>query len=329
MIGDDHRTKIEQLNNEWKLNYSDNFWCIGSCFANHLFQYLSKFKFATRPHPYGIVYNPMAIANQIVQVVNANMYTQDDLVSYKDIWSSRMHHSDYNGMNLDDVLNRINYEIKESNKNIRNINCLIITLGTSYVYRELITDEDVSNCHKRPGNLFKKRLCTVDEMTSSLERAISLVRNINPDVKIIFSISPIRHVKNGLINDQRSKAALILVAHTLCDILGNATYFPSFEIMMSDLRDYRYYERDMIHPSELAVDYILGNFKNKYFNSDTIQLMREMNRVFSDLAHKPFNPMSADHLEFKNQVANKIYALIGAYPNLNFDKEIEGLNLPT
>ena len=202
-------------------------------------------------------------------------------------------------------------------------NWLIITWGTARVYEWKETGEVVGNCHKLPDKLFVRRLLDVDEIVSVYISLLEKIRLVNPEVQILFTVSPIRHAKDGLHGNQLSKAVLLLAIEKICQKFSYCHYFPSYEILLDELRDYRFYADDMLHPSPLAVRYLWERFSEAFFSAETKQVITAIEDIIKDLSHKPFHPESEAYQRFLGQIVLKIERLNGKYPYLDFQKETE------
>jgi hypothetical protein len=209
-------------------------------------------------------------------------------------------------LEVNDVLYTINNRITKGTKHLKQAKFLLITLGTAYVYEEKSSRQVVANCHKVPNFNFNKKLLTKQEIIDSYTKTLVKIKDLNPDINIVFTLSPVRHIKDGVIENKRSKAILLTAIHELVEQNDNVSYFPSYEIMMDDLRDYRFYEKDMIHPNQVAIDYIWDKFSKVYFTDETKQLIKEVESLKKDLAHKPFNENSKEHQKFMNTIENKL-----------------------
>ena len=313
------QTKIplsKQSNN--LINYKSSILLLGSCFAENIANKLSYFKFQNTLNPYGILFHPLAIENLVTRAINKEYYSSDEVFQYNEQWHSYDVHSCLSGNSKEELLKSLNNAIEVTYQQLSNSTHIVITLGTAWVYRHIETDKIVANCHKVPQKKFTKELLTVDEVQESLEAIISLVQSVNRDAKIIFTVSPIRHIKDGFIENQRSKSHLIAAIHQVVEPRKHRFYFPSYEIMMDELRDYRFYAEDMIHPSVLAIDYIWERFKGVWVNEDIVPIMDEVETIQKGLAHRPFNSNSEAHQKFLQNLEIKKAKLQERYPFMVF-----------
>lgn len=282
---------------------------IGSCFSENISNKLNYFKFNTNSNPFGILFNPKAIENLITNAINLKEYSENDIFSLNERFHCFDAHSDLSSTSKSELLNNLNSEIKESNKNLTEASHIIITFGTAWIYRLIETDSIVGNCHKVPQKKFLKELLSVKKIIENLENVIALIKSINSKVNIIFTVSPVRHLKDGFVENSQSKAHLLSAIHQITDDREQLYYFPSYEIMMDDLRDYRFYNNDMVHPNETAINYIWEQFQQVWINDNTLSIQKEVDTIQKGLAHKPFNPKSEQHLKFTEKLKEKIRML--------------------
>lgn len=303
------RTEI-QLNKERnQIDYSANILLIGSCFSENISKKLHYFKFNTSSNPFGILFNPIAIETLITHAINEKVYTENEIFQLNEQWHCFDTHSDLRSTHKNDMLQNLNAATHATHQQLSNTTHVLITLGTAWVYRFIENDTIVGNCHKVPQKKFLKELLTVDEIIASLENMSTLIKDVNPKTNIIFTVSPVRHLKDGFIENSQSKAHLLAAIHQLVDRRKQLYYFPSYEIMLDDLRDYRFYNSDMIHPNETAIEYIWEQFKKVWIHENSLLIMKEVDSVQKGLAHKPFNPNSEQHKLFLSSLQTKIKEL--------------------
>ncbi len=300
------------------INYNSKLLLLGSCFSENIGNKLSYYKFQTQQNPFGILFHPKAIETFITKVINEEKYTENNVFFHNERWHCFDAHSVVSSTSKEELLNTINTNINSTFQQLKNTSHVIITLGTAWVYREITTDALVANCHKIPQKKFLKELLTVEEVSESLEAINSLVKSINPETTIIYTVSPVRHIKDGFIENQRSKAHLLSAIHQVVESRNNTHYFPSYEIMMDELRDYRFYAEDMIHPNQTAIDYIWEKFSEVWFSEEAIETMKEVETIQKGLMHKPFNPNSEAHQIFLKKLQQKKETLLQAFPFMNF-----------
>ena len=300
------------------INYNSKLLLLGSCFSENIGNKLSYYKFQTQQNPFGILFHPKAIETFITKVINEEKYTESDVFFHNERWHCFDAHSVVSSTSKEELLNTLNTNINSTYQHLKNTSHIIITLGTAWVYREIATDTLVANCHKIPQKKFLKELLTVEEVSESLEAINSLIKSINPETTIIYTVSPVRHIKDGFIENQRSKAHLLSAIHQVVESRNNTHYFSSYEIMMDELRDYRFYAEDMIHPNQTAIDYIWEKFSEVWFSEETLETMKEVKTIQKGLMHKPFNPNSEAHQLFLKKLQQKKETLLQAFPFMNF-----------
>ena len=306
----------KQLYNQ--IDYSSKLLLLGSCFSENIGEKFSYFKFQSTINPYGILFHPVAIENLITRSVNKDYYSENDLYFNNEQWSCLDAHSKLNKTSKEELLNELNTQLDETHNQLKVSNHLIITLGTSWVYRHIDTDKIVANCHKIPQKQFLKELLSADEIAESLEAIVSLVKSINPKISFLFTVSPVRHIKDGFIENTQSKAHLLTAIHKIIEPRKQMYYFPSYEIMMDELRDYRFYNADMIHPSLVAIDYIWEKFKRVWLSEDALETSEIVASIQAKKAHRPFHPNSQAHQEFLSKLQKDIESLQLKYPHITF-----------
>jgi lysophospholipase L1-like esterase len=305
------------------IDYHSNVLLLGSCFVENMGEKLSYFKFQNNINPFGILFHPKTIETFITKAINKTSYSEKDVFFYNEQWHCFDAHSKLSDPSIEVLLHNLNEAIEATNKQIHESTHIIITLGTAWVYRFLESNQLVANCHKVPQKQFVKELLSVEAITQSLETIVNSIRSVNSKASIIFTVSPIRHIKDGFIENTQSKAHLITAIHQIINYqfsIGNyqLTYFPSFEIMMDELRDYRFYAEDMLHPNQTAVNYIWEKFQEVWVSSEAIKTMKLVDEVQKGLQHKPFNPNSEAHQKFLLGIKEKQLQLKKEYPYIKF-----------
>jgi len=300
------------------IDYDSKIVLLGSCFAEHIGQKLNYFKFQSLQNPFGILFHPLAIENLILNAINKKKYNEADIFFSEERWHSYDAHSRLSNSSKDELLNALNENIKLANKQFNDSSHIIITFGTAWVYRHIPTDSIVANCHKVPQKQFTKELLSVDEVTESLQSIISLFRSVNTKASIIFTVSPVRHLKDGFVENSQSKSHIISAIHHVVEPRNKIHYFPSYEIMMDELRDYRFYEEDMVHPNATAINYIWEKFQGVWISTKTSDVMEEVDSIQKGLLHKPFNPNSEAHKEFLRNLEIKKQEVKAKFPKMEF-----------
>jgi len=292
---------------------------LGSCFAENIGEKFQYFKFQTEVNPFGIIFNPISIEKLVKRVVEQQPFTENDIFFHNDLWHCYEVHSELSNPNKEDFLLQLNRISNETHFQISKLSHLLITLGTSWVYRNNSSKEIVANCHKVPQKEFTKELLSTSQIEESLQNIVSLIHSVNQNVKFIFTISPVRHIKDGFFENNISKGNLLSALYNSFDFrLSTVNYFPSYEIMVDELRDYRFYKDDMLHPNQQAIDYIWIKFFENYINSNEFQLMNDICAIQKGLQHKPFNPNTEAHQKFLQNLQKKIETIKNQYPTIDF-----------
>ncbi len=317
----DFRTILPLQKSSLSIDYQSKILCIGSCFTQNIGQRLIAYKFSTLLNPFGILYNPLSIKNSLDRILNEDLYTNNDLFFHQDLWHSFDHHGTFSNPKQQTILAEINTRLTAAHLFLKNTKVLILTFGTSNVFIQKSTGNIVANCHKIPNTEFEKKRYTIPEITESLTPLLARLKKVNPEIEIIFTVSPIRHLKDGLLENQRSKATLLLAVEALTQQFSFAHYFPAYELVLDDLRDYRFFEKDMTHPNELAIEYIWKAFQATYFLDSTMNIFKQIKKIVQASLHRPFHPQISTHQQFVKKQLEKIEQLTQQYPFLEFTKE--------
>lgn len=288
------------------IDYNSKVLLLGSCFSENIGEKFKYFKFQSNQNPFGILFHPKAIETFITNAINLKEYTEEDVFFLNERWHCFDAHSQMSSTSKDDLLQNLNKAIESTNKQILSVSHIVITLGTSWAYRFIESDLFVANCHKVPQKKFIKELLSIEEITESLASIIALIRDINQNVNFLFTVSPVRHLKDGFAENQLSKSYLISAIHKIIEPREKVFYFPSYEIMMDELRDYRFYNEDMIHPSKTAVNYIWERFSENWISDEANVTLEEVAQIQKDLHHKPFNSKSEEHKKFLAAIQKKM-----------------------
>lgn len=313
------QTKIPLAEQKFnRIDYNSKVLLLGSCFSENIGEKFEYYKFLNCVNPLGILFHPLAIEKLITRAINKAYYTEEDLHYSNEQWCCLEAHSKLNNIVKDDLLSNLNKAIEQTNQQIQDSTHIIITLGTSWVYRYISSDSIVANCHKLPQKQFLKELLSIEEITESLEAIISIVKSVNPNITFLFTVSPVRHIKDGFIENTQSKSHLIAATHQVIEPRNHIYYFPSYEIMMDELRDYRFYNTDMLHPNAVAIDYIWEKFKNVWLNKDTLIVLARIASIQLKKAHRPFNSNSQAHQEFLSKLQLEIDEICAKFPHISF-----------
>jgi len=304
----DLRTTIKIEPSQLKISHQSPVGFIGSCFAAEMAGKINEGKMSVLVNPFGTVYNPVSISNTLSVILENRLFSLKDLYKYKERYLSLLHYTNFSSDIPGTLLDRINSTTTASRNFLSKAEFLFVTFGTARVYRLRETGMIVSNCHKIPANLFSHELLNADEIVDVFSKQMDELRSFNKDLKVIFTISPVRHMKDGAHGNQVSKSVLFLAVEKLLAHPASGGYFPAYEIIMDDLRDYRYYDEDMLHPSATAVDYIWKAFSGCYLNSDAISLWKDARKITKAMNHR----FMTDSVQARHDFANDMLRLISA-----------------
>lgn len=301
------------------IGYQSKLVLLGSCFAENMAEKFEYFKFQTTTNPFGIIFNPLSIEKLILKSIQKVYFNDDDVFYHNEQWQCYDVHSKLNHSSKDELLNELNSQIDLTYSQHHNATHIIITLGTAWVYKLNETNQIVANCHKVPQSNFTKVLLSIDEISQSINKIVDSIKSINSNVKFIFTVSPVRHIKDGFVENTLSKAHLISAIHKVTSPLGvRGHYFPAFELMMDELRDYRFYADDMLHPNQTAINYIWEKFNDVWMHPEAFKTMTLVNTIQKGLQHKPFNPQTQAHQAFIKDLEAKIETLQNQFPHIVF-----------
>jgi lysophospholipase L1-like esterase len=315
------RTQIPIPQSKYSIDYKASILSLGSCFAVNMAEKLDYFKFQNSCNPFGILFHPLAIEKLLHLVVSGKQFTDSDIFFHNERWHCFDAHSDLSTTIKEDLLASLNEILKATKQQVKEASHIIITYGTSWVYRHMVTAAIVANCHKLPQKQFGKTILSVETIQKSIKNTIKLIEDVNPNCSIIFTVSPVRHIKDGFIENTLSKSNLIAALQSMLKIEDcklNTEYFPSYEIMMDELRDYRFYAEDMLHPNAVAIEYIWERFRETTISASAIAIMLEVENIQKSLSHKPFNPNSESHINFETKLREKISILENQYSFMKF-----------
>ncbi|MEM0541214.1 GSCFA domain-containing protein [Flavobacterium sp. j3] len=314
-------TKVPIAFSKKPINYQSKIVLLGSCFAENMGEKLAYFKFQNTVNPFGIIFNPVSIEKLLERVVNQKPFTEQDIFFHNELWHCYEVHSELSNPNKEEFLKILNQVTQQVHNQLIEATHTIITYGTAWVYRLKSAQEVVANCHKMPQSLFDKEILSVETIQQSIQSTIDLVQKINPNCHFIFTVSPVRHIKDGFVENQRSKAHLITSLQFLLNAEHwklNTDYFPSYEIMMDELRDYRFYAEDMLHPNQTAINYIWQCFTETTISTESHSIMNEVETIQKGLAHRPFNSETTSHKLFLQSLNSKIIKLQEKFFHIQF-----------
>ena len=313
------------------VNYPSKLLFVGSCFSEHIGTGLSDLKFDVLQNPHGILFSPDAITQAFNDYCSARVYGQQDLFELDGIWYSWNHHSRFSDPNPAVVLQRINNSIQQAHQFIKQANFLIVTLGSSFSYR--LTDsakrackqvnDPVANCHRAPANWFCKELMPIDHLVKSFSFAIQQIKKLNPSLSIFFTISPVRHIRDGVQDNNRSKARLFETIQQLEELDTSLYYFPAYELVVDILRDYRFYDVDLVHPNYAATTFVIDHFMKTCLSPKAQDLAEQIKKIQLAYRHRPQHSNSPSHHQFLTQFSEKADTLQKNYPFLDFSDELK------
>ena len=313
----DFQTKIPLVKQTTNLiDYNANVLLLGSCFSENIGEKLNAFKFKNTQNPFGILFHPKAIELLISRALDDQEFIDKDVFFYNECWHCYMAHSKLSHVSKPVLLNQLNQALFLLKEQLKKASHIIITLGTAWVYQHKNTQLTVANCHKVPQKHFNKYLLSVKDASGSISALVNKIKLGNPKASILFTVSPVRHIKDGFVENMQSKSHLLAAIHQ--NVTQGVFYFPSFEIMMDELRDYRFYKQDMIHPNATAINYIWSRFKDTWVHTNAFNTMKTVQDVQNGLSHKAFNPTSTAHLQFLEKLELKIDKLTEAFPHMSF-----------
>ena len=319
-------TKITVAAPEFLIDYNSRLMMLGSCFAENMGSKFSYYKFDVDVNPCGIIYNPLSVANVLRLIVEGKQFEKSDLRQVGGKWVSLYHHGAFSSTDPDECLRRINDRLTKATGELRTLDLLVITWGTAWVYRYTRENIVVSNCHKIPSQEFERSRLSVEDIVKEYLMLIGRLREINPGLRILFTVSPIRHWKDGAHGNQLSKATLLLAIDRLREELQHVYYFPAYEIVLDELRDYRFYADDMLHMSGFTVDYIWERFLYSFISPEVLGLMNQIGRVNKGVAHRPFDPQSEEYHRLVKKMLAEIAMISRSYPMIDFSEEKRKLN---
>lgn len=310
--------KLEQ---EADITYASKIMMFGSCFSENIGNKLNSLKFNVSNNPLGILFNPCSISETIRRIIEKVEFTEQDLFCTEGIWNSFHLHSKFAQLNANDYLKNANTQLASAHTFLQSTTHLFITLGTAWIY-ELVEDGTiVANCHKERKERFIRRRLSLNECTDVLRETVQMVQKFNPSLNITFTVSPIRHWKDGAHGNQISKSTLLLAIDTIQEEYPAVKYFPAYEIMMDELRDYRFYANDLLHPNEMAINYLWERFAESRISANTQEEMNLVERLISAVNHRPFNPESESYHKFQAKTMELIGEMEKKLPQLNWETE--------
>jgi hypothetical protein len=327
-----------------KIGYRDKIMIVGSCFTEHIGDKLQELKFSVLQNPNGILFDPRSVAYSLVSYVHNKQYSKEELFYHNEIWQSWQHHSRFSHIDAQACLELVNASQQEAHHFLKEAEWLVITLGSAFSYHlteqspvdcrkgvgHVKTNEyvdvpggEVANCHRAPAQWFYKHMMSIEEIHTSLDGCIHQLWQFNPKLKILFTISPVRHIRDGVVENNRSKARLIEVVHHLVNKFDGLYYFPAYELVIDVLRDYRFYDVDLVHPNYAATEFILEKFLQNYIDEESGKIAEDIKKIITARKHRAFQPETKSHKEFLKSNLVKTQDLLKRYPFLQLEEELE------
>lgn len=310
------QTQIDLDRQKNQIDYDSRVLLLGSCFAENIGGKINYFKFKNLQNPFGIIFHPIGIEKIVERAISNKRFVNQDIFSFNSQWISFEAHSKLSRPEKESYLNLLNDKLKDLKEYLTSASHVILTFGTAWVYEHRSSKFIVSNCHKIPQKEFQKNLLSVDDVYNSVNTIITMIRSVNPGVTIILTVSPVRHLKDGFVENTRSKAHLLAGLHRCVDKNDNVLYFPAYELMFDELRDYRFYAEDLLHPNKTAIEIIWERFRDTWIASETIEIQKKVEDIQKMIQHKPLNPTSESNIEFEKSLSQKLRSLRKKYPFL-------------
>ena len=310
-------TKVDIPKYSFNIELSDRLMFIGSCFTENIGKKFENHFFNILINPFGVTYNPISIAEILHIIIDLKKFDENDIFFNNNLYHSFLHHSSFSGSNINDVLEKINSNIKNSHNFLKSADYVFVTFGTSIVYTK--EDKIVNNCHKLPSNVFLQKKVTIDDIFDKYENLINILKKFNSKIKIILTVSPVRHLKNGAIENLVSKSILLLASYKLCENFEDVFYFPSYEIVMDELRDYRFYAADMVHTNEIAVDYIWEKICENLISKSANNELPRLKKTKDAIEHRLFNNNSSEIMNLITFLEKNLAYFEKKYPQLNYN----------
>ena len=317
------RTTVDIKPSETKITYGDSTMFLGSCFAAYIGEQMKLRKMSAMINPSGTIYNPESILTAINNIVSNKQAVINDLYNFNDTWISFEHYTDFSSDNPDNLLDKINEQNEKAFSFLKKASFLFITFGTARVYRLKKTGALVSNCHKIPSDNFYSELLTVESIVDKWSLTLNKLSAFNPELKVVLTISPVRHWKDGAYGNQLSKSVLFLAVEELMKHKTKPSYFSAYEILMDDLRDYRFYANDMLHPSSAAIDYIWEKFSEAYFDKQTIELQQSVQKITKAAEHRIMTDSKTKKRIFAEKILEQINNITAKTDSIDFSSEID------
>jgi hypothetical protein len=316
------RTEIKPDHYTPSIEHSDGIMTVGSCFADNISEQLKYYRFNILPNPFGVLYNPASIYYSLKLLSKNILFSENDLIQFNEIWHSFYHHGSFSGLDKKKVLSRINNQLEKSREFLKNCHHIFITYGSSYYYIYNKNEHIVSNCHKIPATEFTLDRLSVKQVQEYVAKTVELIQTINFNCRIIFTISPVRYLKYGLTGNFQSKAALIMGIDEIIKSNHSCHYFPAYEIVTDDLRDYRFYDSDLVQPNAQALQYIWEIMRKSMLSENCQKILKEIEPVLKARDHRPFSQNSKEHQKFLRKQLDLVNILSKSLPHIDWQDDI-------
>ena len=317
------RAELEVRQQQPSIRYPEAVFLSGPCFTEHMGERIGSYRLPVLQNPHGILFNPVSIGDSLLSLVQEKRYEAEDLFYLHERWNSWDHHGRFSNPDQDACLEQINASQVSGSAFLRRADWLILTLGSAWVYVLKSTGRVVANCHKAPADWFQHRLLTLEEVLSVFDNLLHRLFLLRPGLRVVFTVSPVRHLREGMIENNRSKAVLIQAVHHLVDKFSGLAYFPAYELIVDDLRDYRFYAEDLVHPNHLATQYVWEKFVAGFMSPQAREVMQAMEPIIAARRHRPFNALSEEHRRFWARMREQCLALQEKYPFLDLSEDIK------
>ncbi len=303
--------------------YPENIFLSGSCFTEHIGRRMEELKFPVLQNPNGILFDPLSVCKSLVSYMQNHQYKAEDLFYLNELWQSWDHHSQFSGMDQEAVLIKINRSQHAAHVFLKKADWLIITLGSSFSYQLVEGGRPVANCHRAPAQVFRKHMLGIEETARALDNCIHQLFHFNDRIKIIFTVSPVRHLRDGVVENNQSKARLLEAVHHIVNKFDRLYYFPAYELVIDVLRDYRFYDIDLAHPNYAATEFVFDKFTKHFVTQDARNLMEEIKKINTARKHKPFQPETQAQKDFLITHLKKVIQLQEKHEGLDFQDEVK------
>ncbi len=310
------------------INFSDQILALGSCFAQEIGARLEERKFWIDLNPFGILFHPLSIFKALELIVNPSTFDESALVEHDGYWHSLFHHGSHSQKHKQQLLDRITAQLAVSHHHLRRASMMMLTFGSAHAYRHLERDFFVANCHRIPSNQFEKSLISIEEMYQKGRSIFDAIIEINPKIQIILSVSPVRYLRDGVVQNQRSKARLHLLCEQLCDTFTSVVdYFPAYEYVQDDLRGYQFFDEDLVHPNATAINYVWNKFSQHYFDPATSEFLLEIDKLLKEYQHRTIRPGSKADQKRCEILIEKMKDFNVRYAHCDFATELDHLKM--